>query len=269
MRNLLLRLLNKGLSKSTVNLVRHTISGPMAYAVDEELIPSNITAGITQRLGLERDKKIHVEPLNPEETCLFLDTCEQFFPEYYPFFLCALRTGMRLGELLGLRWGDVDWNGKFIEVRRSHRRGKTGSTKTGKRRRVDMSDQLLATLKRLYTTRKVEALKDGRGGVVEKIFHRDGKPMEQNFNRRVFKRVLRKAGLREMRFHDLRHTLASQLLSNGESPVYVKEQLGHSSIQMTVDIYGHLIPSSNRGAVNRLDSQQSATYPQPVKINEA
>jgi len=53
-----------------------------------------------------------------------------------------------------------------------------------------------------------------------------------------------------MRFHDIRHTFASLLLSNGESPVYVKEQLGHSSIKMTVDMYGHLIPSSKRGAVN-------------------
>jgi len=78
-----------------------------------------------------------------------------------------------------------------------------------------------------------------------------------------------------MRLHDIRHTFASLLLSNGESPVYVKELLGHSSIQITVDIYGHLIPSSNRGAVNQLDNpHSSATYthpteiqkPQPVKI---
>lgn len=56
-----------------------------------------------------------------------------------------------------------------------------------------------------------------------------------------------------MRFHDIRHTFASLLLSKGKSPVYVKEQLGHSSIQMTVDIYGHLIPNSNRDAINSLD----------------
>jgi integrase len=64
----------------------------------------------------------------------------------------------------------------------------------------------------------------------------------------------------------MRHTSASLLLSDGQSPVYVKEQLGHSSIQVTVDIYGHLIPSSNRDAVNRLDeTQPSATYLQPAK----
>ena len=88
-----------------------------------------------------------------------------------------------------------------------------------------------------------------------------GKLMEQNYIRRIFKKILVKAGIRKMRLHDIRHTFASLLLSRGESPVYVKEQLGHSSIQMTVDIYGHLIPGSNRGAVNQLDSpQQSATY---------
>ncbi len=59
--------------------------------------------------------------------------------------------------------------------------------------------------------------------------------------------------LRWVRFHDLRHTFASLLLQNGESPAYVKEQMGHSSIQVTVDIYGHLIPGANRQAVDRLD----------------
>ncbi len=83
------------------------------------------------------------------------------------------------------------------------------------------------------------------------------------------------AGTREIRLHDIRHTYASLLLSNGESPVYVKEQLGHSSIQITVDIYGHIIPNSNRDAVNRLDTMQpfapcaqpqEIKSPQPIKI---
>jgi hypothetical protein len=73
--------------------------------------------------------------------------------------------------------------------------------------------------------------------------------------------------LRHIRIHDLRHTFASLLLQQGESVVYVKEQLGHSSIQITVDTYGHLIPGANRGAVNRLDdndaTQPAATQAQP------
>jgi len=70
---------------------------------------------------------------------------------------------------------------------------------------------------------------------------------------RDLRTVLKKAGLRRIRFHDLRHTYASLLLQNRESPVYVKEQLGHHSIQITVDTYGHLVPGANREAVNRLD----------------
>lgn len=117
-----------------------------------------------------------------------------------------------------------------------------------------MPNQLYDTFKALSIERKEEALRECRGKVVEYIFHRNGVPIAQNSIRHVFKRILTKAGLRDMRFHDCRHTFASQLLSNGQSPVYVKEQLGHSSIQVTVDIYGHLIPNSNRDAVNQLDN---------------
>jgi integrase len=96
-----------------------------------------------------------------------------------------------------------------------------------------------------------------------------GKIIEQNYIRRIHKRILDKAGLRKIRIHDLRHTYASLLLSQGESPVYVKEQLGHHSIQMTVDIYGHLIPSSNRQAVNRLDDLDAPyTHPEAKKDNQ-
>jgi integrase len=74
---------------------------------------------------------------------------------------------------------------------------------------------------------------------------------------RVFHKCLAKAGLHRIRFHDLRHTNATLLLMQGNSPVYVKDQLGHSSIKMTVDIYGHWIPRSNRQAVNQLPRLQN------------
>lgn len=268
-RDLLLKLNTRGLARATICLVRDVISGPLSFAHDEELIPVNPIAGITKRLQLRREKKTVIEPLTGEEVSLFLETCVVRTPEHYPFFLCAFRTGMRLGELLGLRWGDLDWHGKFILVQRSYKLGRMTPTKTGKVRRVDMSDQLIGAMGSLHTERKREALQEGCGEVVETVFHRDGKPMEQNYIRRVFKRILVQAGLREIRLHDIRHTFASLLLSDGASPVFVKEQLGHTSIQMTVDIYGHLIPSSNREMVNRLDSQPSATYPQPAQIEKA
>jgi integrase len=71
--------------------------------------------------------------------------------------------------------------------------------------------------------------------------------------RKVFDGCLTHAGLRKIRFHDLRHSFASWLIANGESLAYVKDQLGHHSIQITVDTYGHLVPGANRQVVNRLD----------------
>ena len=112
-----------------------------------------------------------------------------------------------------------------------------------------------------------EALKAGVNEPVEIVFHTNGAHTSQNSVRNVWKRLLGKAGLSDRRIHDMRHTYASTLLSNGASPVYVKEQLGHASIQMTVDIYGHLIPSGDREAVNRLDSlQMDATQTQPTEL---
>lgn len=262
-RTLLLKYYSLGLSKASVRIIKDCLSGPLSFAVDEGLITVNNTAGIIKRLNMEKEQA-KVEPLNHEEVGLFLGTCQKSYPEYYPFFLCAFRTGMRLGELLALRWGDVDFNGRFIRVSRSYKLGEFSPTKTSQERRVDMSNQLAETLRKHHVSSKAEGLAMGKGGALETIFKRGGKQMEQHYIRRVFIRILGKAGLREIRLHDIRHTYASLLLTDGVTPVYVKEQLGHSSIQMTVDIYGHLIPNSNREAVNRLDyPQPSATQAQP------
>ena len=190
-------------------------------------------------------------------------TCEEHYSDYFPFFQTSIHTGLRLGELLGVKWGDVDFKSHFINVQRTYRRKSFGRPKNGKLRRVDMADELETTLKRLLNRRKKEALEKGKGEVEELIFH-DGtdNPMEQNFIRRIFKRALKKAGLREIRLHSLRHTYASLLLSQGVSPVYVKEQMGHHSISITVDIYGHWISSGHRDAVNRLSEQVSASHAQ-------
>ena len=84
--------------------------------------------------------------------------------------------------------------------------------------------------------------------------------------RHIFKRILEKSEIRQIRFHDLRHTFASLLIQQGESLACVKEQMGHSSIQVTVDVYGHLVPGGNRAAVDRLDDvQPSATPAQPAE----
>ena len=127
----------------------------------------------------------------------------------YPLFLCAVRTGLRLGELLALQWPDIDFNGRFTEVRRNLVAGRVTTPKNGKTRRVDMSAQLTATLKALLQARKKETLENGWGSVPEWTFCTEsGGPLDgDNLRHRVFYKLLEKAELRRVRFHDLRHTL--------------------------------------------------------------
>ncbi len=98
--------------------------------------------------------------------------------------------------------------------------------------------------------------------------NKQGRPLYQNWSHLKLFRLLKAAEVRQVRFHDLRHSFASLLLQNGESPVYVKDQMGHSSIQVTVDLYGHLIPGGNKQAVDRLNTPalqpDSATSAQPA-----
>ena len=165
---------------------------------------------------------------------------------------------MRLGEICDLQWGDLDFEGRFIEVRRSLvEGGRVELPKNGKIRRVDVSLILAGTLRELRARRREEGLAKGWQPLPEWVFvNENGRPIwKSDFERRIFHKALEKAGLRRIRFHDLRHTFASRLLQNGESVVYVKDQLGHHSIKVTVDVYGHLVPGANKAAVDRLDEQ--------------
>jgi integrase len=155
------------------------------------------------------------------------------------------RTGMRLGEALALQWGDIDFRGRFIEVRRNYVRGRVTRPKNGKSRRVDMSQHLTDVLRRLHTQRKAEKLQHGWEEMPEWAFCTPQRGLldQSNLRKRVFFPCLAKAGLRRVRIHDLRHTYATLLIQQGESLAYIKDQLGHHSIQVTVDIYGHLVIS--------------------------
>jgi integrase len=166
---------------------------------------------------------------------------------------------MRAGELVGLQWGDIDFRGKFLTVRRAFTRGREEGTKTGKTRRVDISDALLHELQALKKRRQESYLKEGKNEIPLWVFcNQEGNPLEYyNLKHRHFEKCLAAAGLRRIRFHDLRHTFASLLIQNGESLAYIKDQLGHSSIKMTVDVYGHLVPGANRAAVNKLPTTHS------------
>jgi len=133
---------------------------------------------------------------------------------------------------------------------------------------VDLSRELRQAMLDLRDSKFLIAFQRGLDLGNELIFQdAEGQALDRNVVTRVFKGCLSRAGLREIRFHDLRHTFGSQLIQNGASLVYVRDQMGHSSIRVTADLYGHLIPSANVNAVDRLDAQttpqESATQAQP------
>jgi integrase len=260
--------LNQGLSASSVRNIKSTLSGVLSSAFEDELIAGNPVSGLG-KLIKKTDPKKHINPFTKDEILLLLDTARVHFPRYYPVFLIAVSTGMRLGEVIGLQPGDIDFNGRFIEVRRSIVRGRVETPKNGKSRRVDMSMMLAQALKDHLINTKEETLWKGWTKPPETLFYNDeGNPLDKrNLAQRYYEKCLAKAGLRRANWHCLRHTYASIHISQGESLAYVRDQLGHHSIQITVDIYGHLVPGSNRSAADRLlGKTQSATQLQPSGV---
>lgn len=258
--------LAEGLSPSTVRNIKSCLSGIFTSAVEDELVVVNPAARLGKQMSKmikQKDPKKNINPFTREEVQLFLKTAAWYCPMYYPAFLCALRTGVRLSELIGLQPGDIDFHNRFIEVRRGIVRGRITTPKSGKTRRVDMSRQLADVLRSHLLDTKKETLRRGWKKPPEWLFYNEnGRALDpNNLRKRYFYRCLEKAGLRRIRLHDLRHTFATLLISQGESLAYVRDQLGHHSIQVTVDIYGHLVPGSNRDAVDKLDDAPHPAAP--------
>jgi integrase len=266
---LVYKLLGDGKARGTVKL----IVAPLRGMFNAVLALSHVATNPAQRL-FRRTRKDQAEQqdkitfLRRDEVDLLLTTCQSHYAAYYPLILTLARTGLRIGECLAVRWEDVDFAGQFIEVRHTLFRNRLSSPKSGKSRRVDMSRQLTDTLKALLLERKKETLRRGWGELPPWVFaNSHNNPLDADFFRRVWRKLLAQAGLRYVNVHTLRHTFASLLLQSGAPIVYVKQQLGHASIQMTVDIYGHLEPGGNRDLMDRLDTPSLTTNRNPSATN--
>jgi integrase len=267
----------EGYDQSTIRNIMAPVRGMFFQAIEDGITEKNPASRIGKLNKRDKDKpKKKIDPLTREEVAILLETVtgSAKYSRFYPVLLCACRTGIRQGELVALKGIDVDFRGGFIHVQRNLSRGKISTTKNSKNRRVDMSTMLANTLDELLTKRRSEALREEMKKPADE--RRDAAtivnevmddwlfqtPVETQLDpshlRKAFNKILVDAGLRRVRFHDLRHTFASLLLQNGESLTYVKEQMGHSSIQVTVDIYGHLVPGGNRAAVDKLDAAVAA-----------
>jgi integrase len=184
-----------------------------------------------------------------EQARQFLDATRD--NPYYPIWRLALGTTLRMGEILGLNWQDIDFERATLQVRRTRTvtpEGPTlGDPKTrSSRRQIQLARSLVNDLREY----RVRASMLG----MELIFvGTRGQLLSATVVREAFYRAAVKAGLPHIRFHDLRHTAASLMLQNGEQPKVVQENLGHSTISMTMDLYSHTTTGMHREAAERLD----------------
>jgi integrase len=267
----------RNFAKNTIRLAVTTLRAALTATVEDGLIQHNPARGLGRFVKSEKAAR-EATSLKPKEVERLLRAAkDELRLRDYALIFTAVRAGLREGEVAGLQWRDIqfgdneDDSDRYILVQRNYDRRwsrKMLTPKSNKSRRVDMSRQLKRVLLQLRDERTKPFTERESDISEELVFPSEaGTPIEMNnFSERVFKPLLTHTGLRTIRFHDLRHTFGSLLIQAGASLAYVRDQMGHSSIQVTVDIYGHLIPGANISVMDSLDAvtspQQSAIQPQ-------
>ncbi len=201
-------------------------------------------ADYVEKPRVEREE---MEFFTPEEIRAFL---QEVRPKRYVFFLTAVLSGCRRGELLGLQVGDLDFRKNQIHVRRSLWKGGFVTPKSKYSvRSIDMSPYLAHELKKHLLSKPHSDM--------DLLFCNDeGKPLDpDSLIKRHFLPALRRAKLRMIPFHSLRHSNVALRIEEGHNSKYIQRQLGHASIQTTLDRYGHLISETNQEGAKGLDSR--------------
>jgi integrase len=224
----------KNASPATTGKSYRVLKVILRQALAVELINRDPTIAIMP----PRVERKEMDFLNEEEVARLLEAADG---NMYALLSVACFTGLRQGEILALRWQDIDFNMGIIKVVRSYHspQGYTDLKTSTSRRAVPMMPRLSQTLTALYEER-------GKPGQEELVFpNKDGKPRDRhNLVSRDFSETLKRAGLRTIKFHCLRHTFASIAISAGMDPKALQQVMGHSSIIVTMDIYSHLFPGS-------------------------
>jgi integrase len=244
----------KRLSALTLAYVHSVLKSALEHAVREEEIPRNVARNV--RMGTPRPRRF--EPLTAEEARAFLAATAGH--RLSALFELALRTGLRKGELLGLRWEDLDLAGATASIRRTLQRTNSGGlvalpTKTqSSERRIALPTECLHSLAQHRNRQRQEREAAGVGWKASGyVFTRpDGSPIEGATLTRHFNTLLRRATLRRIRFHDLRHSAATLLLEQGVELVVIKELLGHAHIGVTATVYAHVRLRLQRDAIDLL-----------------
>lgn len=257
-RSLYRRKLDAGLSSRTVQIIHTVLRKALQQSVRDDVLPRNVCDAVKAPRRIKKEMR----PLTPEQAKTLLEAARGDRLE--ALYVLAVTAGLREGELLGLRWEDVGLEGGVLRVRRQLTRTKDGLSftvpKRGKTRAVRLTGPAVAAL---LDHRKIQSRDQTNAGPLWQdsglVFTSTaGTPVDVgNLTYRSFRPLLMRAGLLRIRFHDLRHTCATLLLSKGTHPKIVQEMLGHATITQTMDTYSHVLPDMQCEAVKAMEQALS------------
>lgn len=254
---------DKGLASGTIKKIYNLVQTSFRAALKREYIARNPFDYLDDGDKPKVEKK-KIDYWTKEEVKQFLSSFEEG-DRYRIIFVLAIYTGMRRGEILGLRWKDINFETGQISISQIlafKGKLKDGAKTSAGNRSIAMSPYVMSELKKHRLI--IEREKRWRINQNEEYEDNDlvvcqpnGKPMSWSNFHKFWQRRLIKSGVRPIRFHDLRHTCATLLLSAGVHPKVVQELLGHSSIKVTLDLYSHVMPNLQSEAVKELDRMLS------------
>ena len=242
------------LSARTVHHQHRVLSQSLKYAVRQGYLGRNPA----ELVDPPSPRKKAMRTLTPAEVEVLLDSAKD--NHYYPVIYTAVSTGLRQAELLGLRWRDIDLDFLSISVSQAlYKRGGICEFKEPKtshsRRRVAMTPKLALFLREYQAERESLYWQLGQSLNLDSLVFAniEGKPLDPGVLSHDFARIVKRAGLEHVRFHDLRHTFASLMLLRGAKPKVISEALGHASVAFTMDTYSHIIEGMQEDAMALLD----------------
>jgi len=230
--------LDRGLSPRTVQIIHTTLYKALKQAVRWSLVPRNVADSVDHPKAPKRE----IKPLDEEQVKRLLKAAEG--DKFEALYVLAITTGMRSGELLGLQWKDLDLPAGIVRVRRTVFNGRIEAPKTVKgNRSIKLTETSIRVLRKHEKTSEwVFCTNAGTSISVHNLHNRSWKPL-----------LVRADLPHNTRFHDLRHTCATLLLTKGVHPKIVQEMLGHASITITLDTYSHVLPNMQEKAVEAMD----------------
>jgi len=251
------QMVKKGYGLRTVQLIHTVLHRSLVHAVKLGIMPRNPADATTPPKPKPKEMKFYDET----QAQKMLITAKAKNDRFYALYHLAVSTGMRQGELLGLKWSDLDRDFGMLQIQRQLTKKSGGGfdlsppkTRAGVRR-IDLGESSLKVLQDHLQMQYQEINQAGEKWQDSDLIFPStiGTPNDRDNLRKRFKAVLKEAGLPEIRFHDLRHTAAALMLNNGIPVIVVSRRLGHARPSITLDIYGHLIPQKQKEVASLMD----------------